>query len=100
MANNPESSNRNTRTPPNPSAPPIIPDLTGMMANLAQGQTVMQEAMRQLIQTHHGGAPTHSRPRSIQRNTRASSSRTRRTNAYRNEESEDFSYQPGRTSSV
>ena len=100
MADIPEPSNRNAGSPLNPSAPPNIPDLAGIMTNLAQGQTVMQETMRQLIQTLHGGAPTHSGLQSIQRNTHLPSSRTRRTNSYCNEESEDFSYQPGRTSPV
>ena len=60
MVNNPKSSNRNAGNPPNPSAPPNVQDLAGIMANLAQGQTAMQETMRQVIQTIHGGAPTHS----------------------------------------
>ena len=52
----------------------------------------MQETMRQLIQTLHGGVPTHLGPRSIQRNTRLPSTRTRRTDSYC---TENFSYQPG-----
>ena len=100
MADNPESSNRNAGNAgnlPNPSAPP---DLAGIMTNLAQGQTAMQETMRQLIQTFHGGAPAHSGQQSGQRQTYLLSSRSRRTDAYHNEESDDFSYQPGQTSSI
>ena len=65
MADIPEPSNRNAGSPPNPSAPPNIPDLAGIMTNLAQGQIAMQETMRQLIQTLHGGVPTHSGHRSV-----------------------------------
>ena len=95
MAYNPESSNRNAGNIgnlPNPSTPP---DLAGIMTNLAQGQTAMQESMRQLIQTLQGGAPTYSGQRSDHRQ-----SQSRRTGSYRNEESNDSSYQPGRTSSI
>ena len=60
----------------------------------------MQETMQQLIQTLHGRAPAHSGQRSGQRQTYLLSSRSRHTESYHNEESDDFSYQPGRTSSI
>ena len=69
MADNPESNNRNAGNagnPPNPSAPP---DMAGIMTNPAQGQTAMQDTMRQLIQTLHGDAPARSGQRSGQRQT-------------------------------
>ena len=69
MADNPESSNRNAGNagnPPNPSAPP---DLVRIMTNLAEGQTVMQDTIRQLMKTFHGNAPARSGQQSGQRQT-------------------------------